>query len=93
MTLCNQTICNQVQYAFSNMPIRVLQVLNSLMRKYTWPIALNDLATTFKDSLPNNHFTIWELLNQNGHQLSVVLFEIDQVQDQEFVCKNGRKSE
>ena len=87
MTLFNQTIGNQVHYAFSNMPISVLQVLNGLMRKYVWLIAFDDLPATFENGLSYYHFTVRELLNQICHQLSVVLFQIHQVQDQKFVCK------
>jgi len=58
MTLRNQTIGNQVQYAFSNMPIRVLQVLNGLMRKYVWLMAFNDLSATFENGLSYYHFTV-----------------------------------
>jgi len=93
MSLCNQAISNQVQDAFSNMPVCVLYVLDSPMSKYAWLLSLYDLATAFKNSLSYHYLTVWELLNEVCHQLSVVLFEVYQVQDQEFICKNMVLSE
>ena len=76
-----------MQYAFSNMPIRMLQVLNGLMRKYIWLMAFDDLSTTFENGLSYYHLTVRELLDQIYHQLSVILFQVHQVQDQKFVYK------
>ena len=88
MTLCNQAIGNQVQYALSDMPIGVLQILDRLMREYVWLIAFDNLSATFQNGLSYYYFTVGELLDQIGDQVRVILFQIDQVQDQKFICKS-----
>jgi hypothetical protein len=68
-----------MQDSLSDMPIRVANKFDGLMRKHSRIIILDQKATTSEHRLPYDDLAVRQFLYQRCHQLRVVLLDINQV--------------
>lgn len=92
--LLNEAMSKERKRSFSHVPIRMLQVLKSMVRELCVLGSLNNKRAAFKHSLPNHNFRVSQLLNKRRNQLSIVLLDIHlNIHLEQFGYKRGLSEE